>query len=283
MTVASVNMVDPNATPGVVADGSKTPEQLAAEFDAAQAARSATSRETPAAPAKAERPAHIPEKFWDGEKGEVRVEALAKSYAELEKGRAPTTEKPAEGTEKTSLTLPTNATVDQAREVAEKAGLDVNALAAEYARDGKLSDASVAAIKAKGFTDAQIEAYTAGQQALADQVRNDVFSTVGGEANYAAMTKWAAANMSQAEMDAYDRMVTTSDINTVKFAVAGLAARYEKANGSTPTLLDGNTGSAATQGYASRAQQVEAQKDPRYAKDPAYRAEVLRKIAATEW
>ena len=31
------------------------------------------------------RPDYLPEKFWDGAKGEARVEALAQSYAELEK------------------------------------------------------------------------------------------------------------------------------------------------------------------------------------------------------
>lgn len=31
------------------------------------------------------RPEHVPEKFWDAEKGEVRVEAALKSYSELEK------------------------------------------------------------------------------------------------------------------------------------------------------------------------------------------------------
>jgi hypothetical protein len=34
---------------------------------------------------KAERPEHIPEKFWDPEKGEIRHEAMAKAYQDLEK------------------------------------------------------------------------------------------------------------------------------------------------------------------------------------------------------
>jgi hypothetical protein len=34
-----------------------------------------------------ERPEFIPDKFWDAEKGEVRLEGLAKSYGELEKNR----------------------------------------------------------------------------------------------------------------------------------------------------------------------------------------------------
>lgn len=41
--------------------------------------------------ATAERPREIPEKFWDKEKGEVRTDALLKSYQELERklGRVP--------------------------------------------------------------------------------------------------------------------------------------------------------------------------------------------------
>jgi hypothetical protein len=36
-------------------------------------------------PARAERPEEVPEKFWDAERGALRVDALLKSYRELEK------------------------------------------------------------------------------------------------------------------------------------------------------------------------------------------------------
>ncbi|HBV11629.1 MAG TPA: hypothetical protein DEB60_00680, partial [Brevundimonas sp.] len=36
---------------------------------------------SPQTPAKAERPDHIPEKFWDAEAGAIRAEDMAKSYA----------------------------------------------------------------------------------------------------------------------------------------------------------------------------------------------------------
>ncbi|WPB84571.1 capsid assembly protein [Sediminicoccus rosea] len=38
-----------------------------------------------APPASSSRPAEVPEKFWDAERGELRVEALLKSYRELER------------------------------------------------------------------------------------------------------------------------------------------------------------------------------------------------------
>jgi hypothetical protein len=39
----------------------------------------------PATPAPGTRPAEVPEKFWDAERGELRVDALLKSYRELER------------------------------------------------------------------------------------------------------------------------------------------------------------------------------------------------------
>ena len=38
-----------------------------------------------AAPQKGARPEDVPEKFWDAETGRIRVEALVKSYRELER------------------------------------------------------------------------------------------------------------------------------------------------------------------------------------------------------
>jgi len=48
-------------------------------------AKDTTAEAQAAAAAKRERPAYLPEKFWDGEKKEPRLSDMAKSYAELEK------------------------------------------------------------------------------------------------------------------------------------------------------------------------------------------------------
>jgi len=48
---------------------------------------------------KPQRPDNIPEKFWDAEKGEVRLDELAKSYAELEKAKSEAPAPKVEGTE----------------------------------------------------------------------------------------------------------------------------------------------------------------------------------------
>lgn len=61
----------------------ETPEGETPEDDEQQ---TDTATETQGGDAP-ERPDYIPEKFWDAEKGAPNIENLAKSYAELEKGR----------------------------------------------------------------------------------------------------------------------------------------------------------------------------------------------------
>ncbi|HEX6011483.1 MAG TPA: hypothetical protein VFY87_06695 [Geminicoccaceae bacterium] len=53
--------------------------------DTAELAELAETALAVAAAVPAERPVHVPEKFWDPEEGVVRLEALLKSYLELER------------------------------------------------------------------------------------------------------------------------------------------------------------------------------------------------------
>src|SRR5690606_2101635 len=72
-----------------LSDPSIAPPHTPATANAPEAPKADTAAPTPSAGDKPQRPDHIPEKFWDAATGAVRVEELVKSYAELEKGRAP--------------------------------------------------------------------------------------------------------------------------------------------------------------------------------------------------
>jgi hypothetical protein len=54
-----------------------------------------------AAASKPQKPEGVPEKFWDAEKGEVRVAEMAKSYSELEKSKGKPAAAPAAGAQPT--------------------------------------------------------------------------------------------------------------------------------------------------------------------------------------
>ena len=96
------------------------------------------------------------------------------------------------------------------------------------------------------------------------------------------MANWAADNMTDEEKTAYNSAVNSKDIETAKLAVVGLKAKFEKANGNEPTLVEGKATVSGQDGYKSWAEVTRAMSDARYAKDPAYQALVQEKLAKSD-
>lgn len=249
---------------------------MIAKADAATAAAAAAAGGTPVVPpvvTPAVRPEGIPEKFWDAEKGEVRVADLAKSYSELESKNGRPTETP-------PVVPPV---VDPAAAAATKAGLDMAALEAEYRTDGKISDANLAKLKDAGFAEADVATYIAGREALVAQFESGVMEAApGGAAKYGEMMEWAKANLSQPEIAAYNKAMESGDVNQAKLAAAGVGVKFSAAVGSEPDLAGGRVTTAPGDVYASMAQVTADMKDPRYGKDPAFRATVQAKLGRSE-
>lgn len=247
-----------------------------AEYNAAMTARAAAAGiETPAAApaAKPTKPEGIPDKFWDAEKGEVRVADLAKSYAELEKTRAPA-----------APAAPAPAADPAAAAAVAQAGFDIATLETEYAEKGSITPETRAALAAKGITASMVDSYIAGRQALADKYDRTAFEVAGDEAKFNAMAKWATNGLKPSELTAYNAAVVSGDVERMKLAVAGVRAKYEAANGVAPNLITGDTGTVTdVAGFANREEMKAAIRDPRYKKDAAYRKSVEQRMVASAW
>jgi len=216
-----------------------------------------------------ERPEWLPEKF-------KTPEDMAKSYAALEKKMSGGKEPEASATEDTPAEIPTN---DEAKDVADKAGLDFDALQTEYGSNGQLSDETYEAINKSGIPRDVVDSYIAGQEALATRVRTDMFKSVGGEENYGTMMEWASSSLDKAEVNAYNNVMGTSDPDQIQLAVRGLHAKYQAENGSNPSLISGETTANAGTKFESVAQVTAAMRDPKYKTDPAFRKTVEAKLA----
>jgi len=216
-----------------------------------------------------ERPEWLPEKF-------KTPEDMAKSYAELEKKMSGGKEPEANADEITPAEIPTN---EDAKEVAEKAGLDFDSMQTEYGANGQLSDETYEAINKSGIPRDVVDSYIAGQEALATSLRTDMFSTVGGEENYGEMMQWASNNLQEAEVSAYNNVMGSKDQNQIKLAVRGLHAQYQADTGSNPSLISGETTANAGTKFESVAQVTEAMRNPKYKTDPAFRKQVEAKLA----
>lgn len=163
---------------------------------------------------------------------------------------------------------------------------------AEIQTSGALSEASYAELAAKGYSKAMVDSYIEGRQAAGrlaqvetEQAqardRNEVLASAGGEENYKAMASWASANLSADEIARFDASVADSK-NAAMMAVAWLSDRYKAANGSRPTVrITGANTPAVSGAFESQSQIITAMQDKRYATDPAYRADVERRVKAS--
>ena len=216
------------------------------------------------------RPEWLPEKFKS-------VEDMAKAYAELEaKLGGKTQDNPPADPANTGDTSQPGQNPEQL--LSEK-GLDLSTFTAEFNAKGELSAESYAKLAAAGFDKDIVDNYINGQKAVMAQYETAVLAEVGGSEKYSEMVTWAKANMTDAEINAYNAAVSSGDVAQAKLAVLGLSAKFQKAVGSEPRLVQGRTSSASEDVFESTAQLTEAMRDPRYAKDPAYRAKVQAKLA----
>lgn len=215
-----------------------------------------------------DRPQWLPEKFKS-------PEDMAKAYAELEaKLGKPKEEAPAQ------TPAPAEATTADADKALADKGLNLQDFSAEFATNGELSAESYDKLAKAGYDRNLVDQFIEGQRARASQFENTIKSEVGGAEKYAEMTEWAKANLSPAEIEAYNRAVSSGDQNTAKLAVLGLSAQFSKAVGSEPKrTIGGNSAAASGDVFESRAQLTEAMRDPRYKSDPAFRDKVQAKLA----
>lgn len=242
--------------------------------DAGQGEEGGESSQTPSAPEG------VPAKFIRAD-GTVDVEALAKSYTELEKGGKqdpvePKIEKPDANSEE-----------DPANAAASDAGLNVDDLQQKVIANGKIDESDYEALEKAGVSRAMVDDYIALRQAQAERVKADTLEYIGGEQATNDLMTWAAQNLSADDIDAYNEMLAGPRwkvaVDTLK---AQHAASKKTANEPTLTTPQGQGGSSAD-GYVTRDEQRADMADPLYhasgPKGDAFRAQVQRKTMNAAW
>ena len=160
--------------------------------------------EAEAEAARAERPEEVPEKFWDAERGQLRTEALLKSYRELERKLSARFAPPAED-------------APEEERVRFRRAMGVPETPEEYAVEPRhgLTDADPAVnavLHRAGFTPAQVQVVydlaadrllpavaEAAAQFEAERQRDRLRGEFGGEERYRRTAKqiaaWGRANL----------------------------------------------------------------------------------------
>ena len=177
-------------------------------------------------------------------------------------------------------------------DVAEGVDLITTASEEYFENDGQLSQETMQKFTEMSSSEL-VEAYMAIRERnpdvdagtsspdLTDAEMNQVYNSAGGEAEYDNLTSWAAQNLSETKLDAFNDMIDRGNATAIQIAVSGLRAEYEAQEGYEGRMLTGK--SARTQdGFRSQAEVVQAMSDPRYDRDEAYRQDVYDKLERSD-
>ena len=161
-------------------------------------------------------------------------------------------------------------------------GLDFTKFEREYIANGDLSESSYKELEKAGITKKHVEAYLRGNEALMQQTITEITDMAGGMEGYRSVVQWAADNLPEEEITAYNEAMSSGNKPLIKMAVSGLVSRYRASEGSEPELVKGRAPAARSgAGFTSKEEMVAAMRDPRYGKDSAYTREVERKTGAS--
>ena len=112
---------------------------------------------------------------------------------------------------------------------------------------------------------------------ISDSDLSTVYNSVGGEEQYNELTSWAADNMDDRALDAFNSIIDQGNPTAIQIAVAGMKAEYDNAEGYEGRMLQGKA-ARTSDSFRSQAEVVQAMSDPRYDKDPAYRQDLYDKL-----
>ena len=156
-----------------------------------------------------------------------------------------------------------------------------------YANEGTLSKETIekfSEMSSQDLVNAYLEIQANNPQAptqgieLSEAQVNSVQNAAGGEANYNRVIEWAASNLPDRQINAFDSVVDSGNPAAIGIAFQGLQSQYNEANGYEGRMLQGKPASSTGDVFRSQAELVAAMGDPRYDNDPAYRADVVKKL-----
>ena len=177
-------------------------------------------------------------------------------------------------------------------DVAEGVDLITTASEEYFENDGQLSQETMQKFTEMSSSEL-VEAYMAIRERnpdvdagtsspdLTDAEMNQVYNSAGGEAEYGRLTSWAAKNLSETKLDAFNDMIDRGNATAIQIAVSGLRAEYEAQEGYEGRMLTGKAARGAD-AFRSQAEVVQAMSDPRYDRDEAYRQDVYDKLERSD-
>jgi hypothetical protein len=169
-------------------------------------------------------------------------------------------------------------TREEASEVLESKGFDMQALTDEFQANGDLTPETRAKLAKHGFSEEVVDNFIQGQMLIVQKTMEDIASVVGGVEQMQTVVEWARANLPADVKASYDKI---HDPVMIKVLLKDLERQMNDSEGYLPQQLQGGAGESRGNYFESMHEVEEAINDPRYSQDPAYRAKVAQKLTAS--
>jgi hypothetical protein len=167
----------------------------------------------------------------------------------------------------------------RAKEVTDSAGLDWNDLSLKIMNDGDISADDYTKLAGVGVPKEIVSEYVGLVKDSADNHVDKVLSAFGGEEQFNAIRTAAQEAFTESELqDIETRMAQKAGWSDAVKEVMNKVGAGEPINASQTA-----PNAASTTGFKSQAEMVAAMRKPEYRRDPAYRAEIEAKVAASKW
>jgi hypothetical protein len=158
---------------------------------------------------------------------------------------------------------------------------DLIAAAGEHFNEhGAMTEEQYKQFEDNGISREYVDRYVSGIKAQSDAETATLLGTIGGQNNFDQMSEWMGGNLPETEVSAYNNVIDKGTNDEVAVLLQGMYARYKAATGAGHTTVQGTVTSAPA-GYRSRSEVMAAMSDPKYGRDPAFRADVERKLSVT--
>jgi len=179
---------------------------------------------------------------------------------------------------------------DNLGDIFQKAEIDPFKMNEHFAENnGTLTDEMYNQLGEAGLNKTVVDAYLKGvrqevgieeastQPELSESEVSDLKGLAGGESGYNDLMKWASENLAKDDIESFDDVLATGNKSAVKFAIKALVGQMEDSEGRDSNIVTGKK-PVAGEGYRSMAEVVRDMNKPEYETDPAYRADVQRKM-----
>lgn len=169
-------------------------------------------------------------------------------------------------------------------EVAEAAGLNVDAIKEEFLNAGgsisqETRDSIVKAMETTGITADEVDNYFRGQQAIRENMELKVMMAVGGEESWNELKGWAATNLSQEELNAYNALTEGGDEANLIKAAKLLQTQMRQSSNTGGQRVKATSGSVPSGPlFRSMKELAAAQSQPGFASSPTMQEEVRQRL-----